>query len=215
MKRNVAALLLTQLITSSMYATDTQNLPFDLNLGAQFVNTPPGVNNTAFVTSLPVTDFNYLRSSVAHYAIKEELLDPREDNYLLRRVDAFSQDLEVIRRRREDLKDVPHIVDGDRFPKRNFANAQVAFNRKFHKFIEDRKILQVDRIALLDEISAENQTLYQVWDSVRDATSDYYYVTVRRLSLQKLKTLIGEENYQEGILPPNVPVWRFNSLEQR
>ena len=48
-----------------------------------------------------------------------------------------------------------------------------------------------------------------MWDAVRDARCEFYYVTVRRQSLQKLRDLIGKEAYAAGELPDYVPTWRF------
>ena len=58
----------------------------------------------------------------------------------------------------------------------------------------------------------ETDRLYQVWDSVRDARCDFYYVTVRRQALKKLRDLIGEDAYLDAELPANVPTWRFNEM---
>ncbi len=55
----------------------------------------------------------------------------------------------------------------------------------------------------------ETDRLYQVWDKVRDARCDYYYVTVRRTALKDLRALIGDQAYYAGDLPPCVPLWRF------
>ena len=52
-----------------------------------------------------------------------------------------------------------------------------------------------------------------MWDAVRDARCEFYYVTVRRQALKKLRDLVGEEAYLAGTLPPNVPTWRFNELK--
>ena len=63
------------------------------------------------------------------------------------------------------------------------------------------------------EAVQEADRLYQVWDNVRDARCDYYYVTVRRHALQKLREAIGPEAYYAGCLPPHVPVWRFQRID--
>ena len=60
---------------------------------------------------------------------------------------------------------------------------------------------------------AETDRLYLVWDAVRDARCDFYYVTVRRQALKKLRDLVGDEAYATGELPPNVPTWRFREAE--
>jgi hypothetical protein len=47
---------------------------------------------------------------------------------------------------------------------------------------------------------------------VRDARCDYYYVTVRRLALKRLRELVGDEAYYAGNLPPCVPIWRLQEM---
>ena len=56
---------------------------------------------------------------------------------------------------------------------------------------------------------AEADRLYHIWDLVRDAGSDCYYVTYRRQALAALREAIGRGDYYRGVLPPHVPVWRF------
>jgi hypothetical protein len=59
----------------------------------------------------------------------------------------------------------------------------------------------------------ETEHLYQVWDTVRDARCDYYYVTVRRQALKKLRKMLGVDDYYFGKLPPPVPLWRFQEID--
>ena len=58
----------------------------------------------------------------------------------------------------------------------------------------------------------ETDHLYYIWDTVRDARCEYYYVTVRRQALKRLRDLLGEEAYYTTKLPPFVPLWRFQSI---
>ena len=60
----------------------------------------------------------------------------------------------------------------------------------------------------------EADRLYQIWDLVRDNRCDYYYVTVRRQALKKLKEMIGDQAYYSGQLPPHVPVWQFARIDR-
>ena len=46
--------------------------------------------------------------------------------------------------------------------------------------------------------------------TVRDARSEYYYVTVRRQALVLLRHLAGNHAFYSGQLPPHVPIWRFS-----
>jgi hypothetical protein len=58
----------------------------------------------------------------------------------------------------------------------------------------------------------ETDSLYQVWDSVRDARCEYYYITVRRQALKRLQQMIGPDAYNAANLPPHVPLWRFQEV---
>ena len=112
----------------------------------------------------------------------------------------------------ESLVDAPRVADGMRFPERAAVNELVRFNRSYLKHLQQRQQLEVDRADALRAVMWETDRLYQVWDAVRDARCEFYYVTVRRQALKKLKDLVGDEAYQTGTLPPNVPTWRFNEM---
>ena len=62
-------------------------------------------------------------------------------------------------------------------------------------------------------ILQETDQLYQIWDTVRDARCEYYYVTVRRQALKRLREALGDEAYFSGRLPPHVPLWRFQQID--
>src|SRR5439155_11277213 len=108
----------------------------------------------------------------------------------------FSADLNMLRRRYKELADAPRLADSYRFPERAAVNELVRFNRAYRKNLDQRHLLETDR-------------LYQVWDAVRDARCEFYYVTVRRHALKKLKDQIGDEAWDTATLPPGVPTWRF------
>ena len=65
----------------------------------------------------------------------------------------------------------------------------------------------------LREMLQEVDRLYNIWDTVRDARCDYYYVTVRRQALKKLRETVGDDAYYSGALPPHVPIWRFARID--
>ena len=46
---------------------------------------------------------------------------------------------------------------------------------------------------------------YRVWDYVRDARCEFYYVHIRRQALKKLLLVVGEEAFSRGELPFAVP----------
>ena len=69
--------------------------------------------------------------------------------------------------------------------------------------------LKLDRADVIGVAVAETDRLYRVWDAVRDARCEFYYVTVRRQALKRLKEMVGDEAFAEVDLPPHVPGWRF------
>lgn len=181
----------------------------DLVLAAILLTTPPGTPEP----TPPSDRFPQLRDAIHHVAVQWEILDPRETRYVLTRAEDFNTDLNMLRRRRQELADAPPAADAFRFPDRNTVNELVRFNRAFRKHLDQRQQLEADRTGALRAVIWETERLYQVWDAVRDARCEFYYVTVRRAALKKLRDLIGEEDYLASKLPPNVPTWRFNEMK--
>jgi len=147
---------------------------------------------------------------VQRLAIEWEILDSRETRYILARSEEFGIDINLLRRRYQELQDVPRLEDAERLPNRQLAGELMQFNRAFRKTLDTRRALETDRADEWLTVLSETDRLYQVWDSVRDARCDYYYVTVRRNALRKVKELIGDEAWESVSLPPGVPTWRFS-----
>jgi hypothetical protein len=150
-----------------------------------------------------------VRPTVQSLAVAWEVLDPRETRYVLNRPEDFAADLKLLRRRQRDLCDAPPLEDCQRFPDRGLVSELLAFNRAYRQHLEVRQSLEPTFWWELREAAQETDRLYHIWDTVRDARCDYYYVTVRRQALKKLRDTVGEQAYCDGRLPPHVPVWRF------
>ena len=180
----------------------------DLVLAAMLLTVPPGTPAGCPDTA----EWPGLRDAVHQVAVEWEILDPKETRYVLTKPEDFCTDLNMLRRRRIELADAPRVSDSKRFPDRTTVNELVRFNRCYDKHIKRRAVAESDRAAALEVVLDENERLYKIWDAVRDSRCDYYYVTVRRQALKKLRDLIGEEAYEAGELPPNVPTWRFVEL---
>jgi len=147
-------------------------------------------------------------------AIEWEILDPKEQRYILFRLVDFTPDLKLIRKRYVELADAPPDCDGVRFPGRELCNELISLNRTYKQFMVDRASLGPSLAGENTwEIIQEYDRLYEIWDTVRDARCPYYYVTVRRQALKKLRNLVGVANYYGGFLPPHVPVWRFRRID--
>jgi len=179
--------------------------PYDLVLAAALLAAPPGTPEVA-----PAPDrWPVVQAAIHHTAIALEILDERETRYVLARAEDFETDLNLLRRRHVELADAPRVGDGARFPDRRAVNEFIHFNRAYRKNLEARQSWESDRADVIRIAVLETDRLYRVWDAVRDARCEFYYVTVRRQALKRLKESLGDESYAAGELPPYVPEWRF------
>lgn len=146
-----------------------------------------------------------------HLALSYELLDRREVRYVLAKSDEFLSDLRMLQRRAHDLQNAPPLRDAVRFPDRNIVNDLLLFNRAYRQHLENSLPLYPHN-AELRAAREEVEQLYQVWDCVRDARCEYYYVHIRRQALKRLHDMLGNEDYLQANLPPHVPYWRFTQV---
>ncbi len=183
-------------------------LPLDYLLAAILLSAQPGAPEPANLQAL----FPAVRLPMQTLAVQWEILDPREVRYILTRPEDFSSDLKLLRRRYQDLAGAPCVADGYRFPERATVNELLAFNRAFRQYVDVRQPVELTHWWELRNTLQETDHLYEIWDKVRDARCDYYYVTVRRQALLRLRELVGPEAYYSGSLPPCVPSWHFQKV---
>jgi len=150
--------------------------------------------------------------AVQEWATALELLDERERRYILARPEDFWADFRLVLRRSSDLADAPFEHEAHRFPPLDEVNQAMSFNRAHRHYLTQRQLLDPLRYKEWQNAIIETDKLYQIWDKVRDARCDYFYVSVRRSALRQLKDMIGTDNYYNGCLPLPVPVWRFTEL---
>jgi hypothetical protein len=182
---------------------------YDLVLAATLLTAPPGTPEPA-----PDADrWPALQAAIHQTAVEWEILDSRETRYVLSRVEDFEADLNLLRRRYAELVDAPKLADAARFPDRRTVNDLIRFNRAYRKHLETRQVWEADRADAIRTAVLETDRLYRVWDAVRDARCEFYYVTVRRQAMKRLKEMIGDDAYASGELPPYVPEWRFREVK--
>ena len=157
--------------------------------------------------------FGTVGPAVQRLALQWEILDAREVRYVLTRPEDFTADLKLLQRRYHELANAPPVSDCLRFPERAVVSDLLAFNRAYRQQMDTRQAIELVHWWEFREAVQEADRLYQIWDNVRDARCDYYYVTVRRHALKKLRETIGPEDYYAGRLPPHVPVWRFQRID--
>jgi len=183
--------------------------PSDLVLAAALLTALPGTPEQP----PPADRWPAIQAAIHQTAIEWEILDPRETRYVLARIEDYQGDLDILRKRQLELADAPRVIDSCRFPDRDTVNEFIRFNRAYRKHLEVRQAWESDRADLIRIVIMETDRLYKVWDAVRDARCDFYYITFRRQALLRLQELIGPEAYAIGELPPYVPEWRFSTAK--
>ncbi len=157
--------------------------------------------------------FGRVAPAVQQLALQWEILDPREVRYVLTRPEDFTADIKLLQRRYHELANAPPLHDSLRFPDRATVSELLAFNRTYRQNMEARQSVELVHWWAFREAIQDADRLYQLWDTVRDARCDYYYVTVRRDALKKLRDTLGPADYAAGKLPPHVPLWRFERID--
>jgi hypothetical protein len=180
----------------------------DSVLAAALLTGAPSSSDPASLHAL----YPSVHESLQALAVRWEILDPREVKYILARQEDFVSDLNLLRRRYQDLAHAPALAECARLPDRATVNDLLAFNRAYRQHIDVRQPVELLHWWELRGALQETDRLYQIWDTVRDARCDYYYVNVRRQALKRLRELIGEEAYFSSSLPPCVPLWRFQQI---
>jgi hypothetical protein len=187
------------------------------------VSAPPGCQPPEKSLKERISQRPQIRLALIEYALEEELLDKNETKFILANTEEFPKDLGIIQKRRVELADAPKSSDSLRLPDRNTICENIKFNRAYNKHLEEFALWNSDRREIARQVMIENQKLYNVWDYMRDAKCDYYYITVRRIALKNLKAALEKDklliqmcedagydlDYNRMKLPPNVPVWRF------
>ena len=142
-------------------------------------------------------------------AIHWEILDIREQAHLLTKDEHLWVDIGILRRRVAYTRDAPPLNDAMRFPDPEVIASNLALNRAHRQHLEARKSIEFVYGWELHEAVEETEWLHAVWVLIGDARNPSYYTSSRRLSLQRVREMVGEEAYHSGRLPPYVPVWRF------
>ena len=108
----------------------------------------------------------------------------------------------------------PPVCDRDRFPRREAAYQAMQFNRAYRHHIEARRWTYLHQREYWDQVLAETDYLFQCWDWLHAAQGgEGRDETYWRYSLKRLQSLLGDDIYLAGDMPPPVPVWRFRPID--
>lgn len=156
----------------------------------------------------PSAYLELIQPAFLQLSIDAEILDAREEQFLLGLSKDPAGDRRVLRQRWEQLFRMPSLAECQRFPPRKLIEEFLAFNRAYRMDLQATVAVDPHRAEALRNAIAEVDQLHEVWSTLRDARSTFYYVAVRRQSLQRLVDLVGAEAFYSAQLPPHVPIWQ-------
>src|SRR5438552_271105 len=111
---------------------------YEYLLAVALLTVPPEAAPSAGATLDPL-----LRLTVQGLAVQWEILDPREVRYILARPEDLSGDLNLLRRRYQDLVNAPVLNDCLRFPDRATVNDLLGFNRAYRQHVDVRQPVEL------------------------------------------------------------------------
>src|SRR5271165_3336385 len=92
-------------------------------LAAALLTAPP--DSLEFVDAATV--HRALAPALKALAVNWEILDPRENRYVLAQAEEFPADLKLLQGRYQELVNAPRLEECVRFPERNLINELMAF----------------------------------------------------------------------------------------
>ena len=148
------------------------------------------------------------RTQLLALALDAQLTDRREVAEFFHYPHETITHLRKLQDRFENLALAPLVEECERFPDWRTIDGFLEFNRAYARDLKTRLALDTVHAHHLRQAAAENDYLYRVWSTLRDARP-LYGVCYRRQALLRVREMIGDEAFYSGRMPPYVPVWRF------
>lgn len=146
-------------------------------------------------------------------AIGLEVMDVRETEHIFRRGYFTVCDLRVMRDRYERLADAPRSHDSNMFLNAALLNELLASNRTYYQQQEAQLQVEVLHKASFVASMEEADELYRILFYAKSACDRDYNISTRRQALKDLREKIGYRDFYAGVLPPHLPIWRFQSID--
>lgn len=151
-----------------------------------------------------------MRAALRQVSVQAELLDAKETGCILAKAEEFAENVNLLRRRHQELWDAPPIWDATRYPDATVIGELLQANQSYRAYLVANQAFYRYKYWDYQVVIQETDLLYRIWDTVRESRCEHKLVTCRRAVLKKLRDeYIGPEMYYAGALPPNVPIWRF------
>lgn len=100
------------------------------------------------------------------------------------------------------------------FPNRIATKEILIFNQNYQTYCRFRIEHACSRdLDYFGNALIEAKELHKIYDALDDALTDDFSLFKRRKALHILRQHLGEEKFYQGILPPIVPVWRYEIID--
>lgn len=166
-------------------------------------------------SDIPPTSFGDSRQmlcAVQIEAINMQILGQYEKTYILSDPLSFEDDVVLIRRRYQEIKDAPLISDLNYFPDKHYISKCINFNKAYTENMLQKQMVNLHHREEYQDIIDENKRLLVIYEKVSDCYNSYN-VYHQRMALKDLRCLIGEENFYNGKLPEYVTFWSFTDVK--
>ena len=87
------------------------------------------------------------------------------------------------------------------------------FNQSYQAYCRIKMHYNLSDLQYWKNALKETEELYKVHDLLDDAFYESFNLFRKRKALCDLRDLIGEKDFYNGILPPCVPIWRFELFD--
>jgi hypothetical protein len=153
--------------------------------------------------------YSELTPALQALALEWQILDAREIGRFLIEPKEFAHDLKVLQERCQRLYNAPRLEERGRFLPLKLIDQLISHNRAYRKELEDRLALDSLHAEDLRGAIDEADQLFRIWDTLRDALTEHYYVDYQRQALDRLRDQLGLAAFYRGDMPPALPIWRF------
>ena len=125
----------------------------------------------------------------------------------------FGSELRWCQRWAVSLKNAPPLADHHWLPSQEIIKTAIAFNEQHRAWLEMRAAARPWCVGT-EHALEQTRRLGLAWTSARDAINEGGQWNERRVSLARLRELIGERAYYAGEMPPWVPVGWFAAIRE-
>jgi hypothetical protein len=111
----------------------------------------------------------------------------------------------------------PPVQDLIRFPRSELVELLEKFHKAHLESMKRRWLWDVGQRPIIAAISDQAESLWQPWDTLRDAQWASHYINgegTTRKHLMSLRKQLGEDAYNKGEMPPYCAWWLFHGVER-